>query len=187
VKPRRLPILLAGAALSLGLAACHKEAHPHVAENSEGTYVDAGPITYQVQLSRALNPFNIEDKQYLVGIPAGTVAPTPAEEWFAIWLWAKNQTGVNHTTARNFDLVDTQGTHYDAIPVDAAVNPFTWTPQILPPLGTEPAPNSAASTAPTQGATVLFKINLSAYANRPVKLEIRDGARQVLATVTLDL
>ena len=55
--------------LCLALGACgHKEAHPHFADN-EGVYVDAGPLTYQVQLSRELNPSNIEDQRYLSGLP----------------------------------------------------------------------------------------------------------------------
>jgi hypothetical protein len=186
VNLRRLQILASGMALALGLGACHKEAHPHVADN-EGFYVDAGPISYQVQLSRELNPYNIEDRAYLKGIPAGTTQPKPDEEWFAIWLWAENQTKSTQTTASNFDVVDTQGTTYHPIAIDPSLNLFAWTARTLRPLGTEPAPNSIASTGPTQGEEVLFKINVSAYANRPLQLEIRDASQQRLATVTLDL
>ena len=34
-------------------------------------YVDAGPITYQLQISRQLNQYATEDSQYLAGLPAG--------------------------------------------------------------------------------------------------------------------
>ncbi len=83
--------------LSLGLSACgHKVAHPTHADN-EGVYVDAGPLTYQVQLSRELNPFNVEDKGYLAGVSAPP--PAPDQLWFAVFLWAKNETGTTQTTA----------------------------------------------------------------------------------------
>jgi hypothetical protein len=185
---RRLPILVSSAVLALGVTACHKEAHPHTADN-EGFYVDAGPITYQVQLSRELSPFNIEDKEYLNGVAAGTPQPKPDEEWFAIFLWAKNQTKSAQTTPdpTSFDIVDTQGIHYQTVPIDPSTNPYVWTSETLKPGATEPATSSLASTGPTQGQELLFKINVSAYANRPLILEIRGPAQQVLATVSLDL
>jgi hypothetical protein len=189
VRARRFWILASGLLLALTLAACgHREAHPHFAD-TEGGYVDAGPLTYQVQLSRELNPFNIEDQVYLRGLPAGTPKPAPDQEWFAIFLWAKNQTHSSATTIDPtlFDIVDTQGTKYRPMVLDANLNPFAWTTQTLKPLGTEPAPESIASYGPTQGAELLFKINTSAYANRPLLLQIRDPSQQVLATVSVDL
>jgi hypothetical protein len=173
--------------LALGLAACgNKEAHPHVADN-EGFYVDAGKITYQVQLSRELNQYNIEDMEYLKGLPPGTAAPRPDEEWFGVFLGAWNQTHTPALTAGNFDLVDTQGNRYNALPLDPNVNPYAWTPMLLKPGGRVPVPDSVAYFGPTQGSLLLFKINVTAYSNRPLILEIRGPAGQVLATVSIDL
>jgi hypothetical protein len=190
VNLRRLAIAASTVVISAGAAGCdtgHKLDHPHVADN-EGFYVDGGPITYQVQLTRELNPYDkFEDAAYLTGIPAGTPAPKPDEEWFAVFLWAKNQSKSVQTTAGNFDIVDTQGHTYTAIPLDATLNPYAWSAQPLTPLATQPAPNTTASEGPTQGEELLFKINVSAYANRPMTLEIRGDASQVLATVSLDL
>jgi len=184
---RRTRILLCGVSLALPLAACgHKQAHPH-AGDSEGVYVDAGPVTYQVQLSRELSPYNVEDQQYLRGLPSGTLGPRPDEEWFAIFLWAKNQSRSPATTASSFDIVDTQGTKYVPLAINPTVNPFAWTPQSLKPLGTEPSPDSVAAFGPTQGSELLFKINTSAYSNRPLTLEIRGPAQQLWGSITLDL
>jgi hypothetical protein len=40
---------------------------------------------------------------------------------------------------------------------------------------------------PTQGSELLFKINTSAYANRPLTLEIHAPGQTVPSAVTLDL
>jgi hypothetical protein len=182
---RRLSILAGAISLALGLAACgHKEAHPVVADN-EGFYVDAGAVTYQVQLSRELNPYATEDKAYLNGASAGS--PRPNEEWFAVFLWAKNQTNTTQTTSDSFDIVDTQGNTYYPVALDPRLNPYAWTSQTLKPLATEPAADSTPSFGPTQGAELLFKINISAYDNRPLTLEIRAPGQANPSTVSLDL
>jgi hypothetical protein len=182
---RRSSLLAGIAALALGLSACgHKIGHPTSADN-EGVYVDAGQLSYQVQLSRELNPFNIEDKGYLAGVSAA--APTPDEEWFAVFLWAKNETDTNQTTANQFDIVDTQGNKYYPVQINSQVNPYAWTAQTLRPLGTEPAPDSTAYFGPTQGGELLFKLNTSVYSNRPLTLEIHAAGQAEPSTVSLDL
>ncbi len=180
----RLSILACSLPLALGASACGTEAHPHFADN-EGFYVDAGPITYQVQLTRELSPYAVEDMEYLKGVSAP--APKPDEQWFGVFLWAKNQTRSSQTTSDSFDIVDTQGNKYLPVAIDAQMNPYAWTAQTLPRSGTEPVPNSPASTGPTQGGEVLFKINNAAYANRPLTLEIHAAGQANASAIRLDL
>jgi hypothetical protein len=182
---RRPVLLLCAGALSLGLAACgHKESHPTSADN-EGVYVDAGQVSYQVQISRQLNQYNIEDRGYLAGV--STPQPNQGQEWFAVFLWAKNETHENQTTANSFDIVDTQGNRYYPVAINSQVNPYAWTSQTLRPLGTEPAPDSTAYFGPTQGSLLLFKLNDSVYSNRPLTLEIYAPGRSTPSSVSLDL
>jgi hypothetical protein len=188
---RRFAMLAAGALVALGLTACgHKESHPTSADN-EGVYVDAGPLTYQVQISRELNPFNVEDKEYLSGVSAPPT--TPSEMWFAVFVWAKNNTGAAHTTAAadSFDIVDTELHKYYPIAINSSVNPYAWTPQTLKPLGTEPVPDSTAYFGPTQGAELLFKLPISGetsvFANRPLALEIHVPDQPKASRISLDL
>ena len=155
--------------------------------DTEGVYVDAGPITYQVQLSRELNPSIVPDSDYLGGLPAGVPQPKPDEEYFAIFLWAKNQTGSTQSTTNTFDLVDTQGNKYTPIALDPSVNRYAWTPMSLKPGASQPVPDSTAARGSTQGGEVLFKVKTSVYANRPVTLEILGPSQQVQATVSIDL
>jgi hypothetical protein len=181
---RRLVVVVAALLVVLATTACGRIAHPTSAD-SEGVYVDAGPLTYQVQISRELNPFNIEDKEYLSGV--SSPAPTKSQEWFAVFLWAKNSSHRNATTTDTFDIVDTQGNKYYPVSINSQVNPFAWTVQTLRPLGTEPAPDSAASFGPTQGGELLFKLNTSVYSNRPLTLEIYGPGDSKPAAVSLDL
>ena len=184
--PRRPAALLAALALGVGLTACgNKESHPTSAD-TEGPYVDAGPLTYQVQLSRQLNPFAIEDRTYLTGV--SSPPPRPDQMWFAVFMWAKNETHQDATTTGTFDIVDTQGNKYYPVPIDPAVNPFAWFPQTLRPNGTQPAPDSIASFGPTQGGELLFKLSTSVYSNRPLTLQIyAPGEQSKPSSVSLDL
>jgi hypothetical protein len=186
---RRLRTAASALILAVGVAACgHKEAHPTVADaNNNGGYVDAGPVSYQLQISRLLNQYGTEDSQYVKGLPAGTTAPTAQQEWYGVFLWAKNQTARNEVTSDNFVVTDTAGTRYYPVRLDPNVNPYVWTSQTLKPLGTEPASDSTASFGPTQGGLLLFKIDTSANSNRPLTLEILGSSNQKLASISLDL
>jgi hypothetical protein len=170
----------------LGAAACGHTNHPPTSEN-DGVYVTAGPITYQLQVSRALNPYATEDRQYVTGIPLGQSTISASQEWYGVFLWAKNQTKRPQVTAPAFDIVDTQGKHYYPMAVNRALNPYAWTTQSLAPGATQPAPDTTASFGPTQGALLLFKLDTSVYDNRPLTLEIRGPSRQLWGTISLDL
>jgi hypothetical protein len=186
VARRRLPIIVSAAVLSLALAACGKSNNPPSAEN-DGVYVQGGPITYQLQVSRELNQYATEDSQYLKGLPGGTASLTASQEWYGVFLWAKNQTKQPEETSTNFDIVDTQGNHYYPVAVDPATNQYAWTAQRLSPGGVEPGPDTTASFGPTQGGLLLFKLSTSVYDNRPLTLEIRGPTQKVWATISLDL
>ncbi len=185
---RRLWTAVCAIALALGVAACGELAHQRVAnDNNNGDYVDAGPITYQLQISRVLNQYSTEDSQYVQGLPAGTAPPTASQSWYGVFLWAKNQTSQPQTTTDKFAIVDTQGIRYYPIKLNPAQNPYAWASRRLGPLGIEPGPDTTGSFGPTQGQLLLFKIGASAYANRPLTLEILGSTGQALASISLDL
>jgi hypothetical protein len=181
---RRLSLLAAAIATILALAACGRIAHPTSADN-EGVYVDAGPLTYQVQLSRELNPYDVEDEGYLAGVTASPLRPD--ELWFGVFMWAKNETHAPHATTDSFAIVDTEGTRYYPVAIDSSVNRYAWSSQTLRPLGVEPVPDSTAYFGPTQGGLLLFKLNNSIYSNRPLTLLIYAPGQAHPSTVSLDL
>jgi hypothetical protein len=188
VSPRRFWILACLVATSLGLAACGRQAHPTVADpENDGVYVDAGGITYQLQISRQLNQYSVEDSQYIRGLPAGTPNPTPDQLWYGVFLWAKNQSDQARPVTDTFAIVDTQGNTYKPIDINPELNPYAWRPAVLAPSGTEPSAATTAASGPTQGGLLLFKLNNAVYSNRPLTLFIHAQGTAKPAEISLDL
>lgn len=175
-------------ALALALGACNKDEF-HIFADTEGVYVDAGPLTYQVQDSRELNPASPEDKEYFRGLPPGTPQPGAEAEWFGVWLRVQNQSEAPVISSRDITIVDTLGTVYRPIPM-APSNPLIYKPQTMPPGSLYPPVTTLASTSGPQAATLLlFQLKTNAYQNRPLELKIvaAPGETPPEASVSLDL
>jgi len=186
----RLPLLTAAALLvALTFVACGGQKQPTTHADSEGAYIQAGPLIYQVELSRELNPANIEDAQYLEGLPADTPRLAGDEEWFGVWLRVQNATSESHPSASDFTIVDTTGVTYEPIALPAA-NPFSYQPTSVEsdefqPI--KPDPESAAGSGPINGEMLLFKLHTDVYSNRPLELEITPPDGGEPSSVVLDL
>ena len=189
MRARRLLLLLCALVLAAGLSACgHKEAHPTQANaENDGSYIDAGPITYQMQISRELNPYATEDSAYVKGLPLGTAPLTAHELWYAVFLWAKNQTHHDYTTLDSFTITDSAGNTYDPVKLDPRVNPFAWQPQTLAPNQIQPGPDTVASNGPTQGGLLLFRLPTTVYDNRPLTLWLLGPTGKRLGSISLNL
>jgi hypothetical protein len=189
--PRKLTIALA-LLPALLLAACGSGANtnqPTKHGDSEGAYVQAGPLLYQVQLSRELNPHAVNDRQYLAGIAAGTPRPQGDQEWFGVWLRVQNPTKRSAMAASDYRIVDTLGNVYRPIPL-AATNPLAYQARWIQGTNGQPLlpdPDSAAGAGPVQGSMLLFELSTSVYANRPLELEITPPAGGEPSSVELDL
>jgi hypothetical protein len=187
----RYPVLVAVLLFGvLALAACGtSETEPTKHGADEGSYIQAGPLVYQVEMSRELNASNVEDAQYLAGLPAGTPRLAGDEEWFGVWLRVQNATSQEHLTASQFRIIDTTGASYTPIPLSAG-NVLSYQPSVVQSEGGQPVypdPNSAAGSGPINGAMLLFKLNTSVYANRPLNLEITPPDGGAPSSVVLDL
>ena len=177
--------LCAGAALAAG---CGRH-HANLADaNNNGTYINVGPLKYQLQISRQLNQYSPEDSGYLRGLPKADSALSPNQLWFGVFMWAENVGHRTYKTTDNFHIVDTQGRIYKPIKLNPAANPYVWTSQSLAPGSTEPNPTTTAGTGPTGGNLLLFKLSNSILDNRPLTLQIRaPSGKKIWATVSLDL
>lgn len=156
---------------------------------TEGIWVDVGPLDYHIQGSRILIPGQVPDASYLKGVPETVEQPTGDEVWFAVWLRIENKTDQTAVSAEDFEIEDTEQNIYKPIAVDPEVNPFTYEPVELTPNAVIPVPDSAQDTNAVAGAQLLFKIPLDSYANRPLEFNIKspDGSTPEEAQVTLDV
>jgi hypothetical protein len=170
------------------VSACGSAQHPYdaTAENN-GFYVKGGKIEYQLQVSRALNQFSVEDHQYLTGLPAGTTPPSASQLWYGVFLWAQNTAKTPQMSTDTFDIVDTQGTKYYPVAINPAANQYAWTAQRLLPGETQPGPDTTAAAGPTGGGLVLFKLSTAVYANRPLTLQIHVPGQSTVSSISLDL
>jgi hypothetical protein len=189
----RLPLLLAVGALAVGVSGCgieHRTNQSGVTQDELSAggepYFWAGPVTYQVQVSRQLNPYDTDDVQYLAGVN-GAQDLTAQQLWYGVFLWAKNQTNRYVTTADTFKLVDSAGQVFTPTPLNSSINPFAWTAQSLAPDAIEPADNSVASNGSPGGGLILFKLNQTVYSNRPLTLEVFAPGSSKPSMVSLDL
>jgi hypothetical protein len=181
---RKLVLLAFVAALVSG---CGDKTAITTVATTEGVYVDVGGLTYQVQLSRYLNPFDVEDKEYLHGLGQGTSPVLPGDEtWFGVWMRVKNYSGGPLTPTDTFTIVDTEGNKFQPVPQDSASNPFVYQPILLQQSQVLPLPDTAAASGPIQGSLILFRLKTDSLQNRPLQLEIEQPGATT-GEVDLDL
>jgi len=170
-------VLAVGAAL--GLAACG-DSHTRVTtgtyageSGANAPYLNVGPLVYQVQLSRELNPTDTEDMSYLAGLTPAQRRLEPGEEWFGVFMQVWNQTSAPHLVATDLSVYDTQANAYTPI-VPGPGNEFAYRGGVLPAKSRIPAPDTVAAAGATQGEVLLYKIRVVSLDNRPLELKIVD-------------
>ena len=177
-KPMLVALMLVAA---LGLSACSDDSHTRVTTGTyagesgqNAPYLNVGPLIYEVQLSRELNPADTEDASYLAGLRPAQRLLRPGEEWFAVFLQVYNESSAPHPATTNLTISDTERNIYSPI-VPAFTNEFAYRGGLLEPKGRIPALNTVAADGPTQGALLLYKIKLVSLDNRPLELRIVDA------------
>jgi hypothetical protein len=176
---RKLPLLALALLASVALAACG-DSHSKVTTGTyagesgkNAPYLDVGPLSYEVQLSRELNPYDAEDAQYLQGLTPAQRKLEAGQEWFGVFIQIYNNGSHSEPTATDFTITDTQENVYTPLSI-GAVNPFAYRPVTLARNSRLPALDTTAANGPTQGALLLFKIQIVSLDNRPLTLKIVD-------------
>jgi hypothetical protein len=183
---RRVASLLLLCAAMLLVAGCGDK-ESVVTTGQEGVTVDVGGLSYQVQMSRFLNPNDIEDAYYLRGLPETTeLDPGKDSVWFAIWMRVKNYSDETLTPTTQFTISDTQGNKFQPVPIDEKQNPFAYLPQPLEHAHVLPDANTPAGSGPIQGSLILFRVDADSLQNRPLTLHIQGNGEEE-ATMQLDL
>lgn len=164
----------------LALSACSDNSHSPVTTGTyagesgqNAPYLNVGPLIYEVQLSRELNPYDTEDSTYLKGLSPAQRVLRPGEEWFAVFMQVYNQTSTPHPVSTNLTISDTQENVYTPI-VPNYTNEFAYRGGLLGAKSRLPALNTVAANGPTQGALLLYKIKIVSLDNRPLELKIVD-------------
>ena len=162
---------------ALLFAGCgNKEEGGVTVADTEGIYLDVDELKYQVQISRYMNPNDVEDRSYLIGLPDSTSEPTGDETWFGVFIRVQNTTDETIAPANDFEIVDTQDKIYRPIPLDTNINPFAYKPDPIAPKGLIPEADSVASEGTIQGSLLLFKVKTESLQNRPLEFRFKRGS-----------
>ena len=154
--PKPILALLAVAAV-LGLSACG-DSHTKVSggtyageSGANAPYLDVGPLVYEVQLSRELNPYDTEDSAYLEGLTPAQRRLAPGQEWFGVFMQVYNNGDKPQlaASALSMRITDTQNSVYLPTFLPAS-NPFAYRAGFVPAHGRVPELNTVAADGPTR-------------------------------------
>lgn len=174
---RNLAAVLLAVVAVAALAACG-DSHTVVirGDNTGGggvntSYLTVGNLQYQVEVSRQLNPADLEDQSYLSGLPAKEQQLPAGQAWFAVFVLVLNRSHQPGQSAQSFVLTDTQNNTYTPIPAPPG-NEYAYRPSTINPGNQLPSLQTTAYQGPTQAAVLLYKLPVAAYDNRPLMLTI---------------
>ena len=174
--PRRLrsaALVCAVAALAGGaLTGCGKR---ELKTGREGQGIKVGGVTYNVYITRQLNPHDAEDSAYTAGIRADQ----PGYYYYGVFLTACNENDKKNfrlTPTTDLTIRDTQGDKFLPLPLPRT-NVFAYRVKPLARKSCLPPAGSIAAVGPTAGALLIFKVPVIAVENRPLELEIRAGGQ----------
>jgi hypothetical protein len=173
---RRLLVYSAALLCALLAAGCGNKEETVTIGETEGIYLDVDDLKYQVQISRYMNPDDVEDRAFLKGLPGDSTETAADETWFGVFLRVQNTTDETLTPANDFTIVDTQENVYRPIPIDTDANPFAYKPDPVPPKGLIPEVGSVAAESTIQGSMLLFRVKTESLQNRPLEFRFKRGS-----------
>src|SRR3954465_8260325 len=157
--------------LTLVLSGCGDNPRENDASR-EGLPERIGGIDYNVYITPELNLKDVED----LGDYSGPEAP-PGYALYGVFMTACNPEEDAHSPlippATDFTVIDTQGNRLKPLPIPRS-NIFACASQARPlkHLACIPKKGSLASSGPTNGSLLIFKLPLATLENRPLDLEI---------------
>jgi hypothetical protein len=171
-----LPVLTALVS-SVGFTACGTSEDR--SDIAEGEPVQLGQLQYNVLFSRFLNPYDVEDKEYLVGQPA----PGRKELYLGVFMKVLNKGDTAANMPAQMTIVDTEHDRYSPLP-SKSPNALHLGGR-LGPDDQAPALDSTAQSGPIEGSMVLFLLPNAATENRPLDLIIpgQGGAARVVLDI----
>ena len=157
-------LALAALVLATTLAACG--ADEDTAEAAEGEPIEIDGLSYNIQITRFLNPDDTEDSGYLVGQPT----LKPGNAYLGVFLTIQNSSDDARPSATDFKVIDTL--HNEYTPAESTSPYALDIGTEVPPHGNIPLVDSTAQVGPVQGSLLIFPVSNDVSDNRPLKLEI---------------
>jgi hypothetical protein len=158
-------LALAGAAVS----GCGENPRENNASR-EGLPERVGKIDYNVYITRELNLRDVEDSGYYKGPEA-----PPGFALYGVFMTACNPaesaTSPNVPSASDFTVIDTQGNRFRPLTLSPD-NIWAYHALPLKHQACVPKAGTLASSGPTNGSLLIFKLPLATLENRPLDLEI---------------
>ena len=160
-------VLAAVIAIAAGVVLSGCDTAPENANQvTEGQGIKLDDLLFNVQITRELNPFDTEDKAYLVGQkPLG-----PDQYYLGVFMRVDNEGDASAQVPTDMSVVDTVG---DAFKPLSSNSLFALKLGDTIHAGDQlPEAESTAANGPIQGSMVLFRIDSSAIQDRPLTLHI---------------
>lgn len=177
---RKFPLALPALLALLALSACSDNSHTRVTtgtyageSGANAPYLNVGPLIYEVQLSRELNPANSEDASYLQDLTSAERKLEPGQEWFAVFMQVYNNSNREYPAASSLTISDTQENIYTPI-MPGEGNQFAYRAGMVLPKNQIPLAGTVADDDPAEGLVLLYKIEVVSLDNRPLELKIVD-------------
>jgi hypothetical protein len=179
-------VRVAAVALSmavLGLAGCGSQTPDQSAPS--GNTVTQDGVAYTVEISRALDPFEPDDRAAIAGLPHDASLEGQDITLVGVFLQAQNNgSGVRRAVAAP-ELVSAEGQRYRPLPV-AAGNAYDYHGGPLAAGAVIPGPTSLGAQSATDGAALVYRLPTSVFlTDRPFAIAFGTGAHA--ASVQLDL
>ncbi len=177
---RIVPVALI-AVFAMSFAGCNKDVQTIEAKEGGRIYLDH--LFYQVQLSRILNPKDVEDSFYLT---KQSVA-AKGESYFGVFMRVDNETNdtrVLPVSIQDMHIENASGDEYKPIVVRG--EGWAYEPSPLGKGAHLPIPNTPAAVGPIGGGMVLFKIPFSGLDSRPLRLIVKSPDKKT-GEITLDV
>lgn len=180
----RIAVLALAALAALAATGCGNKQTTAILGETEGIYVGVDGLTYQIQISRILNPASPEDQAYVRGV---SEEPAADEVWFGIFMRVENEGDEELPAAERFRIVDTQEEEFEPIEIDPELNVFGYQPRPIPPGELLPELDSPASDNTIRGELILFKLPVQSLYNRPLELVIESSRGGDNAIIDIDV
>ncbi|MGH2958684.1 MAG: hypothetical protein ACRDKE_03705 [Solirubrobacterales bacterium] len=164
----KLATLLAIGAVAVTASGCDKEVK-RVESHNEGIRIFLDGAFYQIQISRLLNPKDVEDSYYLQGQPA----PAKGDSYFGVFLYVTNEDTERRVlpiSAEHMKIVSASGSEFE--PVEVKAPGWGYEPSPIGKGAMLPVPNTPAFVGPIRGGLVLFRVPDADLDDRPLEFEI---------------